>query len=329
MSTDGPAWYIPHHAVVHPRKPGKVRVVYDCATKYDGQSLNDQLLRGPDFMNKLIGILTRFQEGPTAFMADIQGMFNQVPVSPTDRRYLRFLWWPNANMDVDPEVNQMNVHLFGATSSPSCASYCLRRTAKDHEHEHEPEVSRTVIRNFYVGDLLKSVFTVKEASRLVEELPVMLNKGGFKLLKWSCNNEEVKSAIHPEDLASKPVDLDLEQKILLHERALGINWNVAEDQFEFETVQVQKPITRLGVLSMVSTSFDPLGFLSPIILLAKQLLQDTCRMKLGWDEQFNSEFRTRWMDWLKAFDSVSEITIPRCMVPEYLQPPYVSTLHYF
>ena len=329
LSTDGPAWYIPHHAVVHPRKPGKVRVVYYCAAKYNGQSLNDQLLHGPDFMNNLIGILTRFREGPTAFMADIQGMFNQVRVSPADRRYLRFLWWPNGNMDVDPEVYQMNVHLFGATSSPSCASYCLRRTAKDHEHEHEPEVSRTVIRNFYVDDLLKSVFTVEEALHLVEELPVMLHKGGFKLLKWSCNNEEVKLAIHPEDLASKPVDLDLEQKILPHERALGIKWNVAEDQFEFETVQVQKPITRRGVLSMVSTIFDPLGFLSPVILPAKQLLQDTCRMKLGWNEQFNSEFQARWMDWLKAFDSVSEITIPRCMIPEYVQLPYVSTLHYF
>ena len=29
-------WYLPHHAVINPRKPGKVRVVFDCAAKWQG-----------------------------------------------------------------------------------------------------------------------------------------------------------------------------------------------------------------------------------------------------------------------------------------------------
>ena len=43
-------WYLPHHAVLHPHKPEKVRVVFHCAAKYAGCSLNDQLLSGPDFL---------------------------------------------------------------------------------------------------------------------------------------------------------------------------------------------------------------------------------------------------------------------------------------
>ena len=29
-------WYIPHHPVFHPMKPDKVRIVFDCASKYKG-----------------------------------------------------------------------------------------------------------------------------------------------------------------------------------------------------------------------------------------------------------------------------------------------------
>ena len=55
-------WFLPHHPVFHPKKPEKVRVVFDCAAKYRGVSLNDVLLPGPDMTNSLIGVLTRFRQ---------------------------------------------------------------------------------------------------------------------------------------------------------------------------------------------------------------------------------------------------------------------------
>ena len=53
----GCVWYIPHHSVLNPNKPGKVRIVYDCAAFSNGTSHNDNLLKGPDFMNSLMGVL--------------------------------------------------------------------------------------------------------------------------------------------------------------------------------------------------------------------------------------------------------------------------------
>lgn len=59
---DSPSWYLPHHPVIHPQKPDKVRVVFDCAAKFQNVSLNQQILQGPDLTNSLIGVLTRFRE---------------------------------------------------------------------------------------------------------------------------------------------------------------------------------------------------------------------------------------------------------------------------
>ena len=107
-------FYLPYHPVFNPRKPGKLRVVYDCVAKYAGRSLNEQLLRGPDFVNQFVGVLIRFRQNPIAFMADIEAMFNQVRVSVPNRDYLRFLWWPQGYISTPCEEFRMNVHLCGA-----------------------------------------------------------------------------------------------------------------------------------------------------------------------------------------------------------------------
>lgn len=148
---DGRVWYIPHHGVYHPKKK-KIRVVFDCTATFQGISLNDQLLQGPYLTNSLIGVLMRFREEPTALIADIESMFYQVKVPDEDADLLRFLWWPDGDLSQPMEEYRMMVHLFGATSSPSCASYALRRTAEDGGSKTTSEVVETVLRNFYVDD---------------------------------------------------------------------------------------------------------------------------------------------------------------------------------
>ena len=121
------AWYLPHHPVMNPNKPDKVCVVFDCATRYNGVSLNSQLLQCPDLTNNLVGVLIRFREEPIAVMADIGGMFHQVRVSPKDCDVLHFLWWPENDFNKDPEDYQMLVHLFGVTLSPSYTNFGLKQ----------------------------------------------------------------------------------------------------------------------------------------------------------------------------------------------------------
>ncbi|XP_064631350.1 uncharacterized protein LOC135489762 [Lineus longissimus] len=89
-TVEGRVWYVPHHGV--PKKPDKVRVVYDCSAIYQGEALNHHLLQGPDLLNNLTGVLCRFRKERIAFTGDIEAMFYQVSVPERDRDMLRFLW---------------------------------------------------------------------------------------------------------------------------------------------------------------------------------------------------------------------------------------------
>ena len=96
----GKEWYLPHHPVLNPNKPGKVRLVCNAASKYKEVCLNDKLLAGPDLLHGLIVTIFRFREVPIALTADIESLFLQVQVPEQDRSCLRFLWHPRTNEPV-------------------------------------------------------------------------------------------------------------------------------------------------------------------------------------------------------------------------------------
>ena len=160
-------WYLQHHPVQAKHK--KLRVVFNAAAKFRGASLNDQLVTGPDLLNNLVGILTRFRSEKIALLADVESMFHQVRVKEEDQSSLRFLWRSHSDPNQPVDTYHLQVHIFGAKSSPCCASYALQRTATDNALSYENTVIQTVLHNFYmdIDDLLKSVPTTDEAIRLV------------------------------------------------------------------------------------------------------------------------------------------------------------------
>ena len=63
---------------------------------------------------------------------------------------------------------------------------------------------------------------------------------------------------------------------------------------------------------MTASIYDPLGFVAPVILEAKLLLQDLCKQKANWDSVISQEVRVRWSHWLEELPYLSELRIPRC-----------------
>ena len=129
-------WYLPHHPVFNPNKPGKLRVVKDAAAKFQGKSLNQELITGPDLLNSLVGIILRFRIGKFAVIADLEEFFHHVGFTDSDADSLRFLWSDDIHSDNPPDV--MLVHIFGAKDSVRCAIHALHQTARDYHQDFDP-----------------------------------------------------------------------------------------------------------------------------------------------------------------------------------------------
>jgi len=311
----GKVWYIPHHGIYHPRKPQKIRVVFDCSAKHQGTSLNDQLMQGPDLTNSLVGVLTRFRQDRVAFMADIEAMFHQVRVPDEQCDFLRFLWWPDGNLEAVIQEYQMTVHLFGAASSPSCCNFALKQTAEDTEHQSGLLVAETIRRNFYVDDCLRSVKDEQTAIELIQGLCQACAHGGFNLNKFISSSRTVLESIPVEKRSKEARDLDLGHDCLPVERALGVQWCVESDVFEFRIVVSDKPPMRRGILSVISSVYDPLGFAAPFTLPAKKILQDLCREGIGWDDTVPDKHQRRWAKWLSELPLLEQFKVNRCLQP--------------
>ncbi|XP_064122452.1 uncharacterized protein LOC135226673 [Macrobrachium nipponense] len=96
-------------------------------------------------------------------------------------------------------------------------------------------------------------------------------------------------------------------------RALGMLWDLKEDSFKFSIELKDNPFTRRGLLSTISSLYDPLGLLSPIIFPAKKLLQELCQIEsLDWDERIPDEPAERWQHWIQGLHLLEQLSIPRC-----------------
>ena len=186
-------------------------------------------------------------------------MFFQVEVKPEDRQFLRFLWFDEKDRVV---TYQYNRHIFRAKSSPTCANFAFHRCALDNANGSE-RASYIACHNFYMEVWLVLFSSQQEAAELKTELTALLAKGGFKLTKWATNFEE--NEVHDKALT-----------------ILGLDWNNENDTLKVCRGMRFEPEcrwTQRKVLSVVSSVFDPLGFLVPFAIRGRIILKGMWQTK--------------------------------------------------
>ncbi|WP_204107517.1 reverse transcriptase domain-containing protein [Streptococcus dysgalactiae] len=230
---------------MNPKKPGKVRVVFDGAAKFNGVSLNDRLHQGPNVVQNLVQVLLRFRIGRFALSGDIEEMFLQVRVPEMDRNYLRFLWWQDNDINGSIKDFSLSVHPFGARSSPFCANSALQQCAHLYEGSDSELVLSALRDCFYVDDLLVSMDSKERLFALLTKLSALLRSAGFHIAKWTSNSRYVLERIPPKELSKSYVDLTFQA--LPIERTLGMEWDAHSDCFRFSMQLPSRPATRRGI----------------------------------------------------------------------------------
>ena len=276
--------------------------------------------------SKLTGVLIRFRKEKIAVMADVEKMFYQVKVTEPDQNYLRFLWWPDSDLTKEPVDHRVTVHLFGGPSSPGCSNFALKRNADDHEEELGTDIADTLRHNFYVDDMSKSVPTDEKAIEVVQGTKAMCKKGRFKLTKFVSNSRKVLQSVPEEDLAKKIKSLDLGKDKLPVERALGVCWCIESDTLQFRIQLKDQPCTRIRFLATISSVYDPLGFIAPVMLVGKKIMQDICNTR-DWDEPLDETTRMRWEKWREELFLLENVKVKRNLKPPQFGKVKSAQLH--
>ncbi|XP_058798278.1 uncharacterized protein LOC131668263 [Phymastichus coffea] len=150
------------------------------------------------------------------------------------------------------------------TYGTACAPYLVLRTMKqlsDDEGEKFPLAREVLQQDLYMDDFLSGGHDLDTTGNIRDQLIGLLAAGGFHLHKWVANNPALLEEIPP-------------------------------------TIDSGPAGTALAELAGI---FDPVGWLTPLTLVAKLLIQDMWRAKLNWDEDLSKTMGLTISCWISHF----------------------------
>ncbi|XP_014212915.1 uncharacterized protein LOC106642598 [Copidosoma floridanum] len=215
-------------------------------------------------------------------------MFRQIWIDKRDVDLQRILWNPDPNQP--PTHYQLLTVTYGASCSPYLSLRTVPQLCKDEGHRW-PEAVPMVMNDRYVDDILSGADDTATAGHIRDQLIELLQAGGFPLRKWVANVLELLDNL-PDDVRLWPTWCQLGAEGLVSE--LGVSWDPPSDCFLLTPPLIQHQTTKRTMLAALAGLFDPCGWLVPITLSAKLLLQDL-----------------RWTAFAAELQAISGLSLPR------------------
>jgi len=294
--------FVPHRPVIKEDSlTTKLRIVLNCSMKIrDSPSLNEASYPGIDLVNNLFELLLRVRADDFLVQSDIRSAFLMIGLTNiADRNKFSILWF-NENNEL--KVYRYKTIVFGLTSSPFILQAVIRHHLSKYEDD---ECSRTIKNGLYVDNLF---YTGNEPSALLHMFKDTHNRmaqGGFNLRSWSSNSPELTEAFENEGLESPSVENC--------EKLLGYRYYPAEDKVRvsnFDHTDLETK-TKRSILAYISRIFDPLGFVTPLLVGAKLLMKELWTLKLDWDEPVPDTILQTWSKVKSSIDQIPNLAFYR------------------
>ena len=230
---------------------------------------------------------------------------------------LVFLWLASP---LDPESELVAYHfktvLFGSTSS----LFMLHATLCHHLTSYNTPVADDMKNNLYVHNIISGCMTTLQAVQYYKESRSIMNDAKFNLRAWASNCTELRTLSAKEGTADNNTIVNL----------LGLLWNTSTDTIGYIATQFDlkdQPITKRRVLQLSSKIYDPLGFLAPVTIQARILMQELWRCGVSWDEPLQQEHVDTWQGIVEHLQDTTDILLPRCYLTPMSDAP--KKLHVF
>ena len=313
--------YLPHHPVKKDSLTTPIRIVYDCSCRGSGQSasLNDCLTVGPPFLNNLCAILLRFRIHAFTLSTDIEKAFLHVKLHSSDRNFTRFLWPSHLESnDIQFQTYRFTVIPFGASSSP----FILGAVLDLHLSKSPLQVAADMRDNIYVDNILFGCNTEGELLAYYSQSRDVMSQAKFNLRSWSTNSKRLQEVTRQDNTSDPSTTVGI----------LGLRWNTTTDMLSLSTRKlpaINTFVTKRDILQASSQIFDPFGWVTPVTVRAKILLQEIWQTKLTWDEPLPDMIKDRWTAILADLRELPNLLIPRLYFPPSQTGTHIDNLFVF
>ncbi|XP_076545231.1 uncharacterized protein LOC143305447 [Osmia lignaria lignaria] len=282
---DSSIYYLPHRGVFKPdSETTKLRVVFNGSSPITIEfSVNDIMHTGANLLLNITDVLLWIWHHRCIFATDITKIYRQVRVHEKDWNLQRMLWINEESKEVPYTLTTVT---YGTKAAPFLAVRVLLQLAED-EGQRYPLAVPSIKYARYVDAIFGGADSLNVLIEIASQLTDSCNAGGFHLAKWHSS----EAALLETTAISKSSDY------------VGIRFTSKSHN--------NLNLTKRLVLSEVAQIFDPFGFLSPVIIRTKVLLQELWLHNLKWDDPLPSQVTSRWNAIREDLTSLARLSIPR------------------
>ena len=236
-------------------------------------------------------------------------MFYWLKVPEHQRNVLKFLWWHEDEPNQGIDDLRLRVHPFGSVWLASAANYAIKKTAEENRTKDIKWLTKLFVK--------KLCWRLSEGCgvNLIKSVTELLSKEGFHINKRLSNFLLVTESpyMNVNNLRlwiywANVQEIHLRQKLLV--------WSALLPQINLFLPRLcwtYKPITRRGMPSADCAVYDPMGIISPVIVIAYLLMHELVRKKMNWYEELRDA--QKWLDWKMSMIEANGLQLDRYVRP--------------